>query len=139
MGTFWRPAVLAIVALTVASPHFVGVAQPGATAAVSQVEAQEEVAAALYSASATQAAIQRAADEQILGLRDEIEELRLQVARGATEATAETLALRQELTDKSERFVAALEARDRAYAQEIAIFREAVSYTHLTLPTTPYV
>ena len=88
-----------------------------------------EISAALYAASATQAAAERQADQRIRQQRSEIEELRLQLALGKTSAEAtqvELAALRQEITAKERAFVAELEARDRAYAQEIAVFRDAV-------------
>jgi len=100
-------------------------AQP-ASAAVVQVSADAEVAAALYGASATQAAIERQYDARLRAQRDEIEALRLQVALGADEAGAEITGLRAELARRERAFVEALAARDRVYAQEIAVFRDAV-------------
>ena len=53
------------------------------------------------------------------GAAQEIEGLRAQVRGGAAQ-------LRAALTAAEEKYVAALAARDRAYAQEIAVFRAAV-------------
>lgn len=73
------------------------------------------VAQALYAANATSAAEARAADDRIRSLRQEVDRQR---ARGA--------GAEAELAAAQERFVAALAERDRAYAQQIAIFRGAV-------------
>ena len=89
------------------------------TAAVAQIDARAEVAAALFAAAATQAASERAADAKLRAQRQEIEGLRAQVRGGAAQ-------LRVALTAAEEKYVAALAARDRVYAQEIAVFRAAV-------------
>ena len=83
------------------------------------VDARTEVAAVLYAASATQAAALSAADGQLRKQRVEIERLRARVRAGAAD-------LQAALTAAEERFVEALASRDRAYAQELAIFRSAV-------------
>ncbi len=93
----------------------VGVAPP-AFAQSTRVDARAEVAAALYAASATQAAELRNMDARLRQARAEIERLRAQGA-GA----------RAELISAQERYIADLAARDRAYAQEIAVFRAAVA------------
>lgn len=82
---------------------------------VSQVDARAEVAAAMYAASATQAAAERYADSKLRAQHAEIERLR-----------ASTKQVRAELTAAEEKYVADLAARDRTYAQEIAVFRSAV-------------
>ena len=89
------------------------------TRTLAQVDARAEVTAALYAASATQAAGERVADAKVRAQRREIDELRAQVRAGAAQ-------LKAVLTAAEERYVAALAARDRAYAQEIAVFRAAV-------------
>ena len=91
----------------------------GATAAIGEVDARAEIAAALFAASATQAAAERVADAKIRLQRKEIEELRGKVRAGDAQRKVE-------LTAAEEKYVAALAARDRAYAQEIAVFRKAV-------------
>ena len=88
--------------------------------ALAQIDAHSEVAAALYAASATQAAAERLADARLRAQRKEIEGLRAALRAGDAR-------LRAQLTAAEEAYVAALSARDRAYAQEIAVFRAAVS------------
>jgi hypothetical protein len=73
-------------------------------------DARVEVAAALYAASATQAAAQRAAGATLRTQRTEIERLRSEGRRAAFALAA-----------AQERFVDALAARDRAYAEEIGV------------------
>src|SRR5262249_29459117 len=90
-----------------------------ATAAVAEVDARAEIAAALFAASATQAASERVADARIRSQRKEIEELRGRVRAGDAQRKGE-------LTAAEGTHVAALRERDRAYAQEIAVFRKAV-------------
>jgi predicted negative regulator of RcsB-dependent stress response len=92
------------------------------TAASPQVDARAEVAAALYAASATQAVVDRVADAKLRTQRAEIERLRAE-GRASLAAAAQ---LRGALTVAEEAYVAALAARDQAYAQEIAVFRAAV-------------
>jgi tetratricopeptide (TPR) repeat protein len=103
------------------SAPLAGLAQ-GPTGAVAQVDARVEVAAALYAASATQAAADRVADSKMRAQHIEIERLRTQVRVGAAGAAQ----LQAALTAAEETYVANLAARDRAYAQEITVFRAAV-------------
>lgn len=110
---FARLAAGIVFALAALAPLNRAVTQPRSGAV--QADARAEVAAALYAASATQAASERAADARLSQARAEIETLR---ARGA--------GARAELISAQERYVADLAARDRAYAQEIAVFRGAV-------------
>ncbi|MEM8486731.1 MAG: hypothetical protein AAF564_14360 [Bacteroidota bacterium] len=105
------PIVVALFAINIAQPVY-----------AQQVNARAEVAAALYAASATQAAAERVADQQIRGLRDKVETLRTSLE----ETTGEKTALQQQLTEAEENFVTALEEKDRAYKEEIAVFRDAV-------------
>ena len=91
----------------------------GAIAAIAEVDARAEIAAALYAASATQAAAERVADVKLRSQRKEIEELRGKVRAGDAQRKGE-------LTAAEEKYVAALAQRDRAYGQEIAVFRKAV-------------
>ena len=104
---FFVAVVLALAATTVA-------AQAQDRAAI-QVDARAEVAAALYSASATQAAAERAADAQLRAQATEIERLRLE---GRT--------TRAQIAELEEHYVSNLAQRDRAYAQEISVFRGAL-------------
>ncbi|MEO8630329.1 MAG: hypothetical protein ABI612_19855, partial [Betaproteobacteria bacterium] len=85
-----------------------------------KLDARSEVAAALYAASATQAVAQRVSDAKIRAQRTEIERMRAQVRSGDAR-------LQAALTTAQEGYVAALASRDRAYAQEIAVFRSAVA------------
>jgi tetratricopeptide (TPR) repeat protein len=102
-------AVLAL-ALTIAAPATN--AQQNSTV---QVDARAEVAAALYAASATQAAAERAADARLREAQAEIARL---AAQGET--------ARAQLAAAQEHFVEDLARRDRAFGQEIAVFRRAV-------------
>ncbi len=83
--------------------------------ALQEVDARAEVASALYAASATQAAAERVADARLRAQEAEIERLRF-----------EGRASRAQIAELEERYVAVLVQRDRAYAQEIAVFRAAV-------------
>ena len=96
------------------------------TVQVAAVDAEAEIAAALYAASATQAAAQRVADVAIRNLRDEIERLRLDEALASDEALDVRARLESELAAKEREYVTRLAAKDREYAQEIAVFRNAV-------------
>src|SRR5262249_13085507 len=89
------------------------------TAATAHVDARAEVATAVFAAAATQAAAERVADAKIRAQRTQIEDLRAKVRAGDVQRKAE-------LAAAEERYVAALAQRDRAYAQEIAVFRKAV-------------
>ena len=112
-----------------------------------QVDARAEVAAALFAASATQAAAERNADQQVRTQRKQIEEMRSRLRTGeaklqtaladaragktrrqteVSELRAGTARLQAELAEAQETYVAALAARDRAYATEIAVFRKSV-------------
>lgn len=84
--------------------------------------ARAEVAQALFAASATSAAAERAADARLTQQRRQIEQLQAQLkTAGGRNAT-----LLADLTRAQERFVEQLAERDRAYAQSIAVFRRAV-------------
>ncbi len=117
MGDSMKGRLLLVLTL-VLCPLLPAVAQ-APRGAIAQVNARAEVAAALYAASATQAAAQRVADAKIRAQRTEIERLRAQVRAGDAR-------LQAALTAAEEAYVAALAAHDRAYAQEIAVFRAAV-------------
>ena len=98
---------------------FFAIAQSG-SASIAQVDARAEVSAALFAASATQAASERVTDAKLRTLRKEIEALRITVRSGDARRKAE-------LTAAEEKYVVTLATRDRAYAQEIAVFRAAVT------------
>jgi tetratricopeptide (TPR) repeat protein len=91
------------------------IAAASARAEAPSVDARAEIAQALFAASATQAAAERAADARLTAARMEIDRLRAQGARAHAQ-----------LVQAQEEYVAGLLARDRAFAQEIAVLREAV-------------
>jgi hypothetical protein len=84
-----------------------------------EVDPRSEVAAALYAASATQAAAERIADSKLRVKRAEIERLRIEIKAGEARHQSE-------LTAAEESYVAAISEQDRVYAQQIASFRNAV-------------
>src|SRR5207248_2482684 len=90
--------------------------------AKTEVDAKAEVAAALYAASATQAAAERVADAKLRAQRKVIEQLREKVRTGVLE----TASVRSELARAQEEYVVELAKQDRAYSEEIAVFRAAV-------------
>ena len=104
-----------LLAATVAGATFTHALAQTRTGAV-QVDTRAEVAAAVFAASATQAAELRNMDAHLRQARSEIGRLQTQGASA-----------RAELATAQERYVADLAARDRAYAQEIAVFRSAVT------------
>lgn len=95
-------------------------------------DARNQIATALYNASATQAAAERDADQTIRKQRREIDALQIQLADVRAQANDNQVAvsradwLQQQLTAAKENYIAELAKRDRAYAQEIAVFRNAV-------------
>ncbi len=91
----------------------------GGAARAAGVDAEAEVATALYAASATQAAAEKAADAKIAAERTQIADLTVRVRAGEVK--------RAELVAAQEGFVAELAAKDRAYGQAIAVFRGAVT------------
>lgn len=85
--------------------------------------ARASVAQAMYASTATAVAIERAGDARITEQRRQIEAMQARLqALGGTNA-----ALEAEITAAQEHFVQELAARDRAYAQEIAVFRNALT------------
>jgi tetratricopeptide (TPR) repeat protein len=101
--------------LALAAPPL-ALAQGEAPRGALQVDARSEIAAALFAASATQAAAERAADAKLRAQAAEIARLRREGSANRTQIAA-----------LEERYVADLAAKDRAYAQEIAVFRAAVT------------
>ncbi|HLY81251.1 MAG TPA: tetratricopeptide repeat protein, partial [Caulobacteraceae bacterium] len=84
------------------------------------VDSRAEVAAALFAASATQAAEQRVTDATIRAERAQIDKLTLQVRSGAAQRAA--------LVAAQDHYVAELAARDREYSAEIDVFRGHVTH-----------
>src|SRR5215469_6796344 len=97
---------------------------PARVALCADVDAKAEVAAALYAASATQAAAERFADTKLRAQRKAIEQLQQKVRASVSETTS----LRSELAKAQEEYVAELAQRDRAYSQEIAVFRRCARH-----------
>jgi tetratricopeptide (TPR) repeat protein len=92
----------------------------GQCAAAANVDAHAEVAAVLYAASATQAALAKSADARLRSQQDRIDVLAAELKTGDARHRSEMIAAQ-------ESFVAELAARDREYAAQIALFRNAVS------------
>ena len=90
-----------------------------AWAAVPSGDASAEISAVLYAASATQVASQKVADARLRSDAIRIAELQKKVTAGAA-----TVA---ELTAAQTQYVDRLAKLDRAYAAEIAVFRNAVT------------
>jgi hypothetical protein len=79
------------------------------------LDAHAEIAAALFAASATQAAVEKAADAKISAQQAQIAALAAKVRAGQ--------AKQAELTQAQESFITQLAASDRAYAAAIDSFR----------------
>ena len=84
------------------------------------VDAQAEVAAVLYAASATQAAVQKSLDLKLKAQEEHIRQLEGEIKAGDANRRAE-------MTAAEQAFVAELAAHDRQYAVQIAVFRAAVT------------
>jgi tetratricopeptide (TPR) repeat protein len=93
--------------------------QTAPAAGADSVDAQAEVAAVLYAASATQAALAKSVDAQLRSQQDKIAALSAELKAGNTRHRAE-------MTAAEEAFVAALAAKDRDYAVQIGVFRSSV-------------
>ena len=95
---------------------------PSAVLAAQAVDPRAEVAAALFAASATQAAVEKADDAKIAAQQAQIVALGRKVRAGQAEQA--------QLTAAQEQFVAQLAIKDRVYAAAEEAFRGAV--THIT-------
>jgi hypothetical protein len=84
------------------------------------VDPHAEVAAALFSASATLSAVEKSDDAQLRAAQ-------ARIASMAAQAKAGDQKHRADLAAAQEDFVAQLAAKDRAYAQAIAVFRAGVT------------
>lgn len=114
-------ALVYVVALFSVAP--LAHAQPQHTERDLSASARASVAQTMYASTATAAAIERAGDARISEQRRQIEAMQTRLqALGGTNA-----ALEAEITAAQEHFVQELAARDRAYAQEIAVFRNALT------------
>src|SRR5689334_4116250 len=83
-------------------------------------DSRQEVAAALFAAAETQAVLQKVADADLRAAQARIAELQRKVAQGDAK-------LRVALAAAQQQFVAALAAKDHAYAEAIAAFRGTVT------------
>jgi len=104
-------------------PAVVAMALLATLAARSQaavIDARGEVAAALFAASATQAAVEREGDARLRAAQAKIQALSTQVLAGDVRR-------RSDLAAAEEGFVAQLAEKDRVYAEAIAAFRGAVT------------
>src|SRR5579863_3828511 len=107
-----RALLAPVLGLAVASAWF-------AAASAAGVDARAEVAAALYAASATTDVSEKEKGRQITTERARIATLMVQVKAGKAE--------RAQLADAEAALVAQLAAKDQAYAQEVAVFRGALT------------
>ncbi|GAA0325992.1 hypothetical protein GCM10009087_40400 [Sphingomonas oligophenolica] len=101
-----------------------------AVPAQATTDASAEVAATLYDASATQAALAKTYDTNLRARQAQIVTLRKQLSAERakrSELSDNGRARLTELTAAEESLVAQLAERDRAYAQSIAIFRRGVT------------
>jgi tetratricopeptide (TPR) repeat protein len=98
----------------------IGFLAAASTAQGIKVDPQAEVAAVLFAASATQAALAKSFDDKLKAQQQHIGQL-------ASELKAGNERHRAELVAAEESFVADLAAKDREYAAQIAVFRSTVS------------
>lgn len=98
----------------------------GIQAGAAAYSVESEVAAALYAASATQAAMERQYTQQLAAARKQIDALRQQVAANASGGGNEIGTLKAELADKERRIVELLAQQDAGYAREISVYGDAV-------------
>jgi tetratricopeptide (TPR) repeat protein len=113
-GKRMRPVVMtAVIAIAVLAGR-----APAWSSSLARVDARAEVTAALYASSATAAAAERQSDAKLRLQRVQIASLAVRVREGN--------ATRIELVNAEEQLVAQLAAKDRAYAEEIAVYRGAV-------------
>jgi tetratricopeptide (TPR) repeat protein len=100
----------AVLAVTACPPNF----------AASAVDAQAEVAAVLYAASATQVAVSKALNSKLQAQQERIAALSAEVKAGDTRHRAQMAAAQ-------EAFVQELATKDRQYAVQLSLFRTAVT------------
>ena len=116
-----RSMVVILLSLFVLAPRSDGAASTASPAGeATVVDVHAEIAAVLYAASATQAAMSKSADDRLRRQQERIKSLAAEIQAGDTRHRAEMIAAQ-------ESFVAELTQRDREYAAQIAVFRNAVS------------
>ena len=91
------------------------------------VNARVEISAAVAGSSATLEAIERQANARDRVRQQEIAALQGQLVEAEARGAAEMAGLQAQLVEAREALVADLSARDRAYAEEIAVFRREVT------------
>ena len=91
------------------------------------VNARVEISAAVAGSSATLEAIERQANARDRVRQQEIAALQAELEGARTQGAAEVARLEAALIEAREALVADLAARDRAYAEEIAVFRREVT------------
>ncbi|MBU2378956.1 MAG: hypothetical protein KJ824_07305, partial [Alphaproteobacteria bacterium] len=101
---------------------------PGTTVTYAPgVNARVEISAAVVGSSATLEAIERQAASRDRVRQQEIAALQTRLAAAEAQGAADIATLQTELATAREALVADLASRDRAYAQEIAVFRREVT------------
>jgi tetratricopeptide (TPR) repeat protein len=113
-----RLAATALVSMLAFSVHARAAATPPDAAV--EVDANAEVAAVLFAASATQAALAKSADAELRAQQARIQELAAELKAGDRRHRAEMMAAQ-------EAFIKDLAARDRDYAAQISVFRGTVT------------
>lgn len=118
----WRSGVgpVALVAWVVMAPTVQAFAPPA-------VNARVEISAAVAGSSATLEAIERQANARDRVRQQEIAALQARLAEAEARGAAEDDRLQAQLIEAREALVADLASRDRAYAEEIAVFRREVT------------
>jgi tetratricopeptide (TPR) repeat protein len=101
-------------------PALVRAAETSAAQNTVAIDANAEVAAVLFAASATQAAAAKSSDAKLRAQRARIQELAAGLESG-------DMRHRAEMTAAQDAFVKELAARDRDYSAQIAVFRGAVT------------
>jgi hypothetical protein len=99
---------------------WLAIASAASTSGGYTIDANAEVAAVLYAASATQAALSKSVDARLRGQQERITALAAEMKAGDSRHRAEMVAAQ-------EAFVAELAAKDREYAPQIGVFRSTVT------------
>ncbi len=116
-------AAILILAATPAIALPAGLAQAESASAA----ARATIAQALYTAAATRTAADKSRDADLIALRGQIEALTAENGHVRAQLANLTVPDPAALAALQEKYVAALAQRDRAYAQEIAVLRGAVT------------
>jgi tetratricopeptide (TPR) repeat protein len=111
---------LAVILLLVAQPMAAFCESAVGQSAASAVDLHAEIAAVLYAASATQAALAKSLDSKLQAQQQ-------QIAALAAEVQAGDVRYRGQMASAQEAFVQALAAQDRQYAVQLSMFRSVVT------------